>query len=295
MNCLGIDIGGTYIKYAIVDESNNIIKQWKKETIKFNTAQLFYDYLCEDIEINNIKCIGVSSPGVIAEDSTVLSEAAENIRVMYLTNVNNEVYKRLGIPVYTINDAKAAGYCEFMIGNSKNSKSSAYFIIGTGIGGCLCDDKGVIQGLDRLAGEFSNIPIGYEKGTNKIVGLWEIASMTGLITIYNNKVDNKLRYGKEICDLYLLGDIKAEQSLREWCKNIILGLYTIIFIYNPEIICVGGGISEEKWFIDMLLDMYEQEIEFVSKPPITTKITKCKFNNDANVLGAILFAMHQSI
>lgn len=291
MEALGIDIGGTFIKYAVVDENYNILRQWSKETKKFDTKDLFYDYLCQDLELSNIQFVGVSAPGVIDKDSTIISRAAHNVRSMYLTNVNKEVGKRLQLPVETINDGKGAGYCEFKIGNGKDSKSSAYFIIGTGIGGCLCDEHGVIQGVDGIAGEFSNLPICYyDDQPNELKGLAKFASMTALIEIYNKKVKNKKEYGIEITHLYLQGDEIAKEAVNEWCKNIILGLSIIIIMYNPEVICIGGGISEEDWFIEKIQEMYRNETKLISEPTINTRITRCKYNNNANILGAILYA-----
>ncbi|MDU7442124.1 MAG: ROK family protein, partial [Clostridium sp.] len=59
--------------------------------------------------------------------------------------------------------------------------------------------------------------------------------------------------------------------------------------YNPEIICIGGGISEEKWFIEKLREKYQSTcIDYLEANFITTKIEKCKYNNDANILGAII-------
>ena len=73
-----------------------------------------------------------------------------------------------------------------------------------------------------------------------------------LIEIYNNKVTEteKIKYGNEVCSKYLNGDINAEESVNEWINNIVTELMAITVFYNPEIICLGGGISEEDWFIE---------------------------------------------
>ena len=89
---LGIDIGGTFIKYAIVDDENQIVRKWKKETIKHENKDQFYEYLCSDLPLENIRYIGVSAPGVLAMDSTILSKAAENVCIMYQTNVRDEIH-----------------------------------------------------------------------------------------------------------------------------------------------------------------------------------------------------------
>lgn len=291
MTSLSIDIGGTFIKYAKIDKSMNIIEEWNKETKKMTDKDAFYNYICEGITTKDIDYIGVSAPGVIDSDSTVLSRAAYSVRAMYLSNVNDEISKRLGVPTQTINDGKSAAYCELKIGNGKNSKSSAYFIIGTGIGGCLCNGQEIIEGVDRMAGEFSNIPVRYYKDRpSKLMGLGKIASMSALIEIYSKKGDNKVRYGKEITKRFLKGQKEAEEAIDEWCRNIVMGLYMITLMYNPEVICIGGGISEEKWFIDKVKHIYSYEIQLISEPKITTRIERCKFNGSANLLGASLYA-----
>lgn len=291
MKDLGIDIGGTFIKYAYVSKDNHILKKWKKETKRFDTKDEFYDYLCKDLDLSDVDVVGISAPGVIQDDSTIMSKAAPNVQIMLHTNVNDEISKRLHKSVKTINDAKSAGYCEFSIGNGKGTKSSAYYIIGTGIGGCLCDESGVINGKDGLAGEFSHLPLGYRQDNpNKTLGLSHLASMTALIDIYNSYVEDKVIYGTEVTEKYLNHDDIAIKTMDEWCKNIIVGLYMIIIMYNPEVICIGGGISQEDWFIDKINQMMKDEIQGPLKDLVTTKITRCLYNNDANILGAVLYA-----
>lgn len=291
---LGIDIGGTFIKYALIEGESTIIKKWKKETLLWDTQEQFYDYLCADIEgLEEVDYIGVSAPGVIRFDSQVLSKAAKTVRIMLGSNVNQEVMKRLNKPTYTMNDAKAAGYCEMRIGNGRNSQSSVYFVIGTGIGGCVCDKNGVIQGVDGVAGEFSSLPVGFDTN-GKAIGMASIASMNALIDIYNAKVaeDQKLKYGTEICERYLAKEPIAVEAMDEWCKNIALGLEVIVIFYNPEIICLGGGISEEDWFIEKVRETFKAA-HFNFHDLVTTKIDRCLYSNDANLLGAVLYAGSQ--
>lgn len=293
MYSLGIDIGGTFIKYALVDKEYNIKEKWKVKSIKFDTKDEFYDYLCSNIkELDSIDTIGVSAPGLVDKDSNVKSYAAENVAIMYHTNINDEIRRRVNKKVSSINDAKSAGLCEFEIGNAKGSKSSAFLILGTGTGGCLCDENGVIYGKDAYAGEFHNIPFINFKD-KKIDKMGDYSSMTGLIEIYNSKVDEdkKVEYGYEVCNKYLNNDKVAISALDEWINNITVQLVAITVMYNPEVICIGGGISEEDWFIDKLKKRYKENcVEYLYSDFITTKIDRCKYNNDSNILGAIINA-----
>lgn len=296
MYILGIDIGGTFIKYALVDESYKIIDKWKVETVKFETKDELYDYISNNMKnIDDIEVIGISAPGVIDEQANFKSYAAPNIRIMYGTNIVDEIQKRTNKKVFAINDAKAAGLCEFEIGNAKNSKSSAFLILGTGTGGCICNENGVIYGKDSFAGEFHKLPF-INFSTGKIDNMGDYSSMTALIKIYNDKVNenDKVRYGHEVCNKYFEEDITAKEAVDQWIDNILVQLITITVFYNPEVICIGGGISEEEWFINRIKDKYkEQCIKHIESDVITTKIDMCKYNNDSNILGAIINAIKE--
>lgn len=284
---LGIDIGGTFIKYGIVNDENEIIKKWKKPTLLKENKDDFYDYICNDLEDYEFEYIGVSAPGVIDINSNVLSKASETVQVMYRTNINKEIGKRVNKKVFTLNDAKSAGYCEFKIGNGRGTKSSAYFIIGTGIGGCICNEHGVIHGVNGIAGEFSPMLLDYKEGNIKFLAY--VASMNALINMYNKKSNENLKYGIEVCENYLKKDKIATDVMNEWINNICIGLININLVYNPEIICIGGGISEEEWFINILKEKFN-EMQFFFKDICTTRIEKCLFSNDSNILGAVLYA-----
>lgn len=288
MKYLGIDIGGTFIKYALVDEKMQIVKKWKKETLHCNSKDEFYDYVCDSIEIETVDLVGVSAPGVINQMSDVLSETSPNTKIMYHTNINEEIQKRLHKTTYAINDAKAAGFCELKLGSAKNTKLSAFMIIGTGIGGCLCNENSVIEGSDCLAGELSCLPFDVKDG--KIVSASHFASMTALIDIYNEISGENEMYGKDICKRYLNHEEVAMQAMDKWILNICFVLNTLTLCYNPEVICIGGGISEEDWFISEVQKKYASIFPKRFQPLLTTEIKQCKYHNEANLLGAILYA-----
>lgn len=285
---LGIDIGGTFIKYALIDEQNRVKKKWKKDTKLKETKDEFYDYLCDGLDKYEYDGIGISAPGVIDSNSNILSKAAENVQIMCGTNVNMEVSKRVNKKVTTINDAKAAGYCEFLLGNGKGTKSSVYFIIGTGIGGCLCNSQGVIHGVNGIAGEFSMISLTNNKDKPQFFA--SIASITALVRIYNEKANENLRYGTEICEKYLNNDKLAMEAMEEWIDNICLCLHNIILFINPEVICLGGGISEEDWFIQLVRKRLINNMNKFFMDICTTKIERCLYSNDSNLLGAVLYS-----
>lgn len=289
---LAIDIGGTFIKYAYVDQYYKITKQWKKPTGNFETTTEFYDYLCEDLKTDEFDCVGVSAPGLIDRNSLVKTKAAKSVSAMFKTVINDEVSKRLNCFTSSINDAKAAGLCELKIGNAQDSKSSGYIIIGTGVGGCICNATDVIYGEDGFAGEIHFIPY-YDPKEDKVLKLGNQCSMRKLIQLYNGKVGDSqsVIYGKDVIEKYLSGDEIATQVFDIWMNHLIMDVVNMVVTYNPELICIGGGISSEDWFVEVLenryrafaLTYFNTDEEFLS-----TRITTCKYNNSSNLLGAAI-------
>ena len=289
---LAIDIGGTFIKYGYIDKYYTIKEQWKKETKCFDTKDEFYDYLCDGINADIIDCVGISAPGLIDRTSLVKTRAAQTVSNMYGTTVDEEVGRRLDKLTATINDAKAAGLCELKIGNAQGTKSSGYLIIGTGVGGCLCDADDVIYGNDGFAGEVHFIPY-YDADTGKILKLGNQCSMRKMIQLYNERVseNEEVKLGAAVTEKYLEGDRIACEVMEIWLRNLVMDVLNMVVTYNPEVICIGGGISEEEWFIKLLQKKYtEISVPYFNATEefLSTRITNCKYNNSSNLLGAAI-------
>lgn len=286
MRYLGIDIGGTFIKYALINEDMRIQYKWKKETRIFNDKDSFYDYICEDLLENDFVLVGVSAPGVI-KDHTVISKTGPTTCIMYHTNIEREIQARIHASTYVMNDAKAAAYCEYHLGASKNTTSSAYLIIGTGLGGCSIEDGVIKEGRDHLAGEFSCLPFSVSLG--RIITAAHFASMSALIEIYNKFSRDPVKYGDEVCRRYLENEKSAIWAMNDWILNIAAILINMSLTYNPDVICIGGGISEETWFFELLSQTFMKYFPPRFEPLLTTKIVPCHYGNDANLIGPILY------
>lgn len=282
---VGIDIGGTYMKYAIYELDGSLVRKWKEETKHFSDKDDLYDSLCIELKKEQLAFVGVSAPGVIDEVGNVKSKAAPNISCMYTSNIKIELEKRLQVRVEAINDAKAAGYYEAKYGNGKDCESCVVVTLGTGIGGCFCLHGEVIQGFNGFAGELSSLPIGNGKR-------WcEVASVKALCDAFN-KERLKTLHGEEICQLYLEQDPCAVSHIHAWIEQIALGCVSIAVCFNPEVICIGGGISSQAWIIDLLRDAFRKKCErYTQGEVITTKIVACSQYNDSNIAGAIAYAL----
>jgi len=285
---LGIDLGGTFLKYGLVDENYNVVENWKIRNIDFASKDELYDYVCANIKnLDEIRHIGVSMPSVVDADSNV--KTAGMVKHLLGTNVSLEIGGRTGKKTAAIHDGKAAGLCELKLGNLVGTKSGAVVVLGTGTGGCITIGSEVWQGNDGLAGDILHLPV--FKNNSKYERIGAYCGVNGLIGEYNKLVadEAKVEYGHDVCIKYLAGDENAKLAFGEWLMNLTSQLLIITTVYNSEVICIGGGISEETWIIDLIRTKYNWRCEDFYMPNIvTTRIEKCKYNNDSNILGAVL-------
>lgn len=281
-----IDIGGTFVKFAYLDEHANIIKKWKINTQSKN-AQDFYNKLTKELTLPAVG-IGICAPGIFQEDGLVLTKTSGYASIMFQTNPILELNKRTKLPVTLLNDAKACGLCEYYLGNAKDKKRVVCYVIGTGIGGCLIDENGVHLGANGFSGEFSYMPIFYN---GKIEQLGNHASMQALLSHYQQLGHPDIKDTHIIIERYFKKEQDAITALHYWLTAIAMQLITIHSIYDPECICIGGAISSQKWFLDEIRTYYHNLSQsFISSTlPDHTLITSCQFQGDANLIGAYLY------
>lgn len=292
---LAVDIGGTFVKYGLVDDSHRVVGKGKVPTLPPCPAGELYDYLVASMpfDIKETEAIGISAPGLIDPAGWVRSYAAPNLPGLFGSNLVTEFTDRTGKPSAAINDARAAGLCEFTLGKARGTDSSAFLIIGTGTGGCIFDRNGLVRGADNFAGEF-HFMAHWDDSTRQVVKSGRACGMFGLLNQYNEKVpeDQRASLGEEITAKALAGDPLASGVVETWITKISLHCLSIVVAVNPEILCIGGGISKEAWFMDALRKRYRElclehfaGIEFLS-----TRLETCAFGPEANLIGAALNA-----
>lgn len=287
---LAVDIGGTYVKYGVIHPGGKLEGHFKIPTPEVDSSEAFYDAICQPMKnYPGIQCIGVSAPGLVTADFDVKSYAAPRVEPLFQTNVRREVESRMHLPTAAINDAKAAGLCELKLGRARGTKLSAYLIIGTGGGGCICNADDVFGGADNFAGEFHFLSY-YDPNTGEDMKTGRLLGMMGLVQDYNCQVTpgEACELGREVIERAFMEDAKAKAAVDGWIHKIALQCLNIAVVINPEMICIGGGISEEDWFLERVRREYAAicQSHFNHADFLTTKIERCLFCNDANLLGA---------
>ncbi len=284
-NYLAIDIGGSFIKYGIVSSEYRILSKFKKETKRFSDSDAFVDYLLEGID--DIFCaICVSVPGIVKESRYISSNPNGKLSCLHKVDLVKAIQEHIDTPVYVCNDGVAAAICEYEFGSGKETINFLMLTIGTALGGAVYIDGKLYRGMDDVVGEFSGIPISYNDD-GSMQRLASICSVNTLLEKYSLASGSYFQDAKTIISLAKNEDILANKILTDWCKNIVLALSILALCYNPQIICIGGGVSADEWFCSKLIDTYLRSAT-PFKGRIKTQIMRGMYQNDANLLGTIL-------
>ncbi|WP_077622266.1 ROK family protein [Sediminibacillus massiliensis] len=282
---LAFDIGGTYIKYGIVNDKAEIMESEKVKTPK--TLNELLDCI-EQIakRYHGIAGIAVSSPGAVSSEGVIHGSSA--LPFIHGPNIKKLIAERTGLSVYLENDANCAGYAELWNGSAKGKKDVLVMVIGTGIGGSVIKDGLLHKGGNLHGGEFGYMLINSDFVEND--GVWSrVASTAALVRNVAAKkdVDPESLTGEEIFAMADDGDSDCQEAIDQFYRLLALGIYNLQYIYDPEIILIGGGVSARSDLIDKINDKLDWILENVTLAKIKPNIAACKFRQNANLLGAV--------
>ncbi|MBM6614482.1 ROK family protein [Desemzia sp. RIT804] len=284
MNYICFDIGGTFVKHAVVEANGNILTQDVFPTVH-ESKDLFVSSLLQIItqyeKEYTIKGIGLSMPGVV--DPTVgVSVTAGAIYSLYGENILEALKETVPYSVTIENDANCALLAEKLNGKAVENKDVILLTIGTGIGGAIMVNDQLIHGCQFKSGEFGMMRIHHS--TDPSQTLHELASTTALVRSYQDHFGkDETINGKEIM-LRMRQDKAVELVVKQWTDNIAVAIFNIATFMNPEKILIGGGISADPLLLPMVLDSLQQNIHWQD---FSVPIDICAHKNNAGLLGAL--------
>lgn len=312
---IGVDLGGTNIAAGLIDDEYRILD---RASVKTNVPRppesIIADIaglaklLCgrNNVDSGELEVVGVGVPGTINEDTGYV-EYSNNIRFE-----NVPFIKLLGdmvdVPVRFGNDANVAALGEYLAGGY-NVKSFVMITLGTGIGSGIILDGKLIKGINFAASEFGHtvIKMGGEQCTCGRKGCFEAyASATALIRDTRralSEADNEAAHSaiwqlcggdpekveaKQVFDAVKLDDKLAKELFLNYTEYLAEGIANIINILQPELICIGGGVSKAG---EMLLAPVREKVAgkiFSKNSARNTKIELARLDNDAGIIGAAM-------
>ena len=285
MNYLAYDVGGSSVKYALVDEGGNLQEQGSFPTP--DTLEEFYANLAKVREQlgqgRTLDGAGFSMPGAVDNESGVIGGSSA-LDYIHDFPIRQALEERLGLPVVIENDANCAALGEAWTGAGRDFADLAYFVVGTGVGGALVHDKKVIHGPHQHGGEF-----GYMVMNEEYDILSEVGSTGGLCRQLAKlrNVPEDTYDGKAVYELAAQGDEEAARLIGNMYEYLARAVYNIQYVYDPEAILFGGAISTRPDFIPAINERLQKILDKVEVARVVPKLLPCQHGNDANLLGAV--------
>lgn len=307
---LGIDLGGTNIATGVVDENFKIIGLGKVKTNAPRPAEEIVDDMVKsalmavkdaNLTINDIDSIGVGTPGSVVQTTGVVTYS--NNLGFYNLPLAEMLEKKLGKKVYIENDANAATYGEYIAGAGKGTENFVAITLGTGVGGGIIIGGKIYSGSNFAGGELGHtvIQMNGEACTCGRNGCFEAyASATALIRQTKqamikfpeskmweicNKDINSVS-GRTAFDGARSGDEAAIGVVNDYINYLSVGIANIINTFQPDVFCVGGGISNEGEYLMAPIRKLVKGENYARNMEKNTEIKAATLGNDAGIIGA---------
>jgi len=311
---IGVDLGGTNLRTAIVGSDGEILDKHKEATRAVDgwmrVVARLVDNINRQLEIgaqrgSKVFAVGVGAPGVILVDKGIVVKSP-NFPDWNNLPLKAELEKALNIPVFIENDANAAALGEKWRGAGQNIRSMIHLTLGTGVGGGIILDNKIWHGADGMAGEIGHmtlIPDGRQCSCGNTGCLEMYASARGIVQSYQEELEkqklHKAEALKEVTSEKVYqaareGDAVARRVMKDMGRMLGIGIASLINIFNPERVVIGGGVKDA-W--PLFIGATHEEImkRAFQVPAERTEIVPSSLGDDAGMVGAAAVALeHQN-
>lgn len=306
---IGIDLGGTNIKAGVVNENYEIVSKATTKTLLPRPAE----EICADmakvsmeaveaagLTLDDIESVGIGTPGT-ANSETGIIEYSNNLGFLNLPVVEI-MQKHINKPFYVENDANAAAYGEFLAGAAKGANDAVCITLGTGVGGGIIINGKIYSGFNFAGAEIGHTvvdPNGPECTCGR-KGCFEVfSSATGLVRMTKeamyedkgsvmwqmNEEDGKVS-ARTAFNAMRAGDRAGKAVVDKYIKYLALGITNTINIFQPDILCIGGGVCNEGDPLLLPLKEIVAKEVYTKNSAKNTEIVIAKLGNDAGIIGA---------
>jgi glucokinase len=293
---IGVDLGGTNLRAAAVDQNGQLIAQVSASTSPEKGREYVISEIVESIQElrgkqleGRFAGVGIGVPGFILMEQGVILNS-NNLAFLENMPLRDEIEKRLGAPVILENDANAAALGESWIGAGAEVDDLVLLTLGTGIGGGIVYKGRVMHGFLGMAGELGHItvvPNGNPCGCGNVGCLEKHASATAITCLAElmRVTPHPNPTAEEIYHLAAGGDRKAQQVFRSMGEALGIALAMLINTFNfPLFLLSGGPLPAWDYFAPAMLEQVERR-SFTYRNT-KTRIEKAKLGNKAGLFGA---------
>lgn len=286
MRILTFDVGGTFIKYGVCDDNFEFIEKHKVPTDAKRGGQALVEKIIDIVETyDNIDRVAISTAGQVDSKRGIIVHSTDNIPYYTGMMVKKIIENKTGITTFVENDVNAAALGEAYFGSAKGYSDFICMTIGTGIGGALFLNGKLYQGSTASAGEIGHMIIhpGGKECTCGGEGCYECYGSANALITAVNKVSDEPLDSFQIFEKENFERPEIRSEIDKWIDEIITGLINIIYIFNPPLIVIGGGIMNENYIIDLIdRKIYNRLMENYRN----VNIVRSKLGNTAGMLGA---------
>jgi glucokinase len=304
---IGIDLGGTAIKYGLVSTNGQLIFESQlptqadcgAEAVILNIIKAAKMVQQKALELNiELLAIGIGTPGIVDKTNRIVLGGADNIVGWINVMLADKVEEACQLPTYISNDANLMGLGEQAYGAAKDCSDVLFLTVGTGIGGAIIIDGKLFGGYDNRGTELGHIPLfmdGIPCSCGSVGCLEAYASTSALIQQFedrckqlNTKFDGEIT-GKLIANFYKNNNSIAVECLNNHWAYLGRGIAGLVNIFSPQRVVIGGGISEAG---DFYLKNLDKEFRKYVMPDcaVNSQLCLAQLGNKAGILGASKYA-----
>ncbi|MBN1038785.1 ROK family protein [Clostridium botulinum] len=285
---IGIDIGGTNLRAAILDEECNLVDKLKisnevEKGPEYNLDKLILE-IKERWSDKEIISVGVGCPGPLdIRSGTIL--VTPNLRTWEYFKLKEYLENKFDLPVFVNNDANVAGYSEAMVGAGKGAESVYYMTLSTGIGGGFIYKGEIVSGFNSIAAEIGNMIINedkYKHSNMNYGGLEGQCSGVNIARISSEIIGGELTT-KDVFEGAEKGNMELQKILSEWVINVSKAIANIIVTVDPEVIVLGGSVIINN---PSYLNKIKEETQKRVFDGIKINIKLAEIGDDTGLIGA---------
>ena len=312
---IGIDLGGTNIAAGVVSSDFKILSKVSVPTARPRPCR----EICADmvavalkaveeagLSVDDIESVGIGAPGTVNSETGTI-EYSNNLD-FYNEPVADYIKEHIALPVYVENDANAAAYGEFIAGSARNVHNAVCITLGTGVGGGIIIDDKIYSGFNFAGAEIGHtvIEVDGPECTCGRRGCFEVySSATGLIRMTSEAMDShpesKMHEmvgdhisGRLAFNAMRAGDAAAKEVVDKYIKYLAAGIANVINIFQPEILCIGGGVCNEGDALMIPLREAVKEQVYSKRSERNTEIVRASLGNEAGIIGAAFLGLQRN-
>lgn len=280
MKIATFDIGGTGVKFASMTEQGELLS--KQTTTTPDSLEELLSWMDECLVTEDFAGIAMSVPGAVNQERGVIEGYSA---VPYIHGFS--WYGRLGhyqLPIHLENDANCVGLSELLA--HPELTNAACVVIGTGIGGSMILDGKLHRGPHGLGGEFGYMTL---VTPGEKLGNWSQLASTGSLVRYVNEETGQSDWdGRKIYQAASEGHLICQQGIDRMNRNVAQGLLNIQYLIDPDVISIGGSISQNPDFIAGVKTAVAELVESYEEYTVAPEILACTYDADANLYGALV-------